>query len=100
MYPPRTESPRYLEPDHAQLHTELKRKGVTLQRLWSEYAEAAGAQADRYSQFCERYRQWVKRQKRSLRQVHRAGEKLFIDYCGPTMAVIDASSGEQRCSDR
>ena len=96
LYPPRTGSARYLEPDHAQLHTELKRKGVTLQLLWSEYAEAAGAQAYRYSQFCERYRQWVKRQKRSLRQVHRAGEKLFIDYCGPTMAVIDASSGEQR----
>jgi transposase len=96
LYPPRIGSPRYLEPDHAQLHTELKRKGVTLQLLWSEYAEAAGAQAYRYSQFCERYRQWVKRQKRSLRQVHRAGEKLFIDYCGPTMAVIDASSGEQR----
>jgi transposase len=96
LYPPRTGSPRYVEPDHAQLHTELKRKGVTLQLLWSEYAESAGAQAYRYSQFCERYRQWVKRQKRSLRQVHRAGEKLFIDYCGPTMAVVDASSGEQR----
>jgi hypothetical protein len=64
--------------------------------LWSEYAAAAGAQAYRYSQFCERYRRWVKRQRRSLRQVHRAGEKLFVDYCGPTVGIVDASSGEQR----
>lgn len=96
LYPPRAGSTRYVEPDHAQLHTELKRKGVTLQLLWSEYAATAGAQAYRYSQFCERYRQWVRCQRRSLRQVHRAGDKLFIDYCGPTVAVVDASSGEPR----
>ena len=96
LYPPRATSTRYVEPDYARLHTELRRKGVTLQLLWSEYAAAAGAQAYRYSQFCERYRQWVKRQRRSLRQVHRAGEKLFIDYCGPTVPVVDATTGEQR----
>jgi transposase len=96
LYPPRAASTRYVEPDHARLHTELRRKGVTLQLLWSEYAAAAGAQAYRYSQFCERYRQWVKRQRRSLRQVHRAGEKLFIDYCGPTVPVVDATTGEGR----
>jgi len=96
LYPPRAASTRYVEPDHARLHTELRRKGVTLQLLWSEYAAAAGAQAYRYSQFCERYRQWVKRQRRSLRQVHRAGEKLFIDYCGPTVPVVDATTGEAR----
>lgn len=49
-----------------------------------------------YSQFCERYRQWAKRQKRSMRQIHWAGEKLFIDYCRPTVAVIDGASGEAR----
>jgi len=96
LYPPRTQAHGYLEPDYAKLHTELKRKGVTLQLLWSEYVAEAGERGYRYSQFCARYRQWVKRQKRSLRQVHRAGEKLFIDYCGPTVAVMDASSGEVR----
>ena len=96
LYPPRAGATRYVEPDHARLHAELRRKGVTLQLLWSEYAAAAGAQAYRYSQFCERYRQWVRRQKRSLRQVHRAGEKLFIDYCGPTVPIIDAGDGEPR----
>jgi transposase len=42
----------------------------------------------RYSQFCENYRQFAKRLKRSMRQVHRAGEKLFIDYAGPTIALV------------
>jgi transposase len=94
--PRRGQAHGYREPDYAQLHTELKRKGVTLQLLWSEYAAEAGEQAYRYSQFCLRYRQWIGRQQRSLRQVHRAGEKLFIDYCGPTVAVIDAESGGAR----
>ena len=96
LYPPRAGVRRHLEPDHARIHTELKRKGMTLQLLWSEYAADAGDRAYRYTQFCEHYRQWVQRQKCSLRQVHRAGEKLFIDYCGPTVAVIDAESGEAR----
>lgn len=96
LYPPREGGCRHIEPDHARIHTELKRKGVTLQQLWSEYAADAGEQAYRYTQFCEHYRQWVQRQKRSLRQIHRAGEKLFIDYCGPTVAVVDPHSGEVR----
>ena len=96
LYPPREASTRYAEPDHAKLHTELKRKGVTLQLLWSEYVAEVGDRAYRYSQFCERYRQWAKRQKRSMRQVHRAGEKLFIDYCGPTVPVVDPQTGEFR----
>ena len=85
-----------VEPDYPTIHQELKRKGVTLQLLWSEYATAHGEQAYRYSRFCQMYRHWVGRQRRSMRQVHRAGEKLFIDYCGPTVEVIDGSSGEIR----
>jgi transposase len=65
-------------------------QGVTLQLLLSEYAAATGAQAYRYSQFCERYRQWVKRQPRSLRPVPRARAKLFMDCCGPTEPLVDA----------
>lgn len=96
LYPPRTASSAFVEPDYAQLHQELKRKGVTLQLLWSEHVAAHGARARRYTQFCHHYRQWRERQKRSLRQVHRAGEKLFIDYCGPTVPVIDGHTGEVR----
>jgi transposase len=96
LYPPREASTRFAEPDYPRLHQELKRKGVTLQLLWSEYMSAHGERALRYSQFCHRYRQWRAQQKRSMRQVHRAGEKLFIDYCGPTVAIVDPTTGELR----
>ncbi len=92
---PSIEKPaRFVEPDFPAMHQELKRKGVTLQLLWSEHVTAHGTQAFRYSQFCHHYRQWLGRQKRSMRQVHKAGEKLFIDYCGPTVPVVDGSTGE------
>lgn len=84
------------EPDYATIHQELKRKGVTLQLLWSEYAAVHGERAYRYSRFCDLYRAWAGRQKRSMRQLHIAGEKLFIDYCGPTVEVIERDGGEVR----
>jgi len=67
---------------------------VTLQLLWGEYVAIHEEKAYRYSRFCELYRQWSAKQKRSMRQQHQAGEKLFIDYCGPTVDIIDRSSGE------
>ncbi len=76
------------------IHQELKRKGVTLQLLWEEYEKAHGQSAYRYSQFCVHYHEYRGRLARSMRQVHRAGEKVFIDYSGDTVAVIDAKSGE------
>lgn len=83
-------------PDFAAMHTELKRKGVTLQLLWSEYVAAVGGKAYRYSQYCQHYRDWRARQRRSMRQVHIAGEKLFLDYAGPTVPVVKPSTGEIR----
>lgn len=71
-------------PDFAAMHTDLKRKGVTLQLLWSEYVAEAGDGAYRYSQYCQRYRDWRGRQRRSMRQVHVAGEKTFFDYAEAT----------------
>jgi transposase len=85
---------RHATPDFAHLHQELKRKGVTLMLLWEEYAAAHAGQAYRYSQFCLLYHRFAASLKRSMRQVHRAGEKLFIDYSGHTMPIIDAASGE------
>jgi transposase len=96
LHPALEKPARFVEPDFPATHQELKRKDVTLQLLWSEYATAHGTQAYRYSQFCHHYRQWQARQKRSMRQVHKAGEKLFIDYCGPTVPVVDGSTGEIR----
>jgi len=98
LYPPREGARDRVEPDYGTMHTELKRKGVTLQLLWAEYVAEVGDGAYRYSQYCERYRRWVKRQKRSMRQVHRAGEKLFIDYCGPTVQVHEVGGGPGRAA--
>lgn len=82
-------------PDCASIHTELKRhKHVTLQLVWDEYHARHGAQALRYSAFCERYRQWLKRLQRSMRQRHYAGEKLFVDYAGSTVPIFGATCEE------
>jgi len=84
---------RQLEIDFATIHRELKRKGMTLQLLWEEYA-ADNARAYRYTAFCTKYRAWAKTLKRSMRQVHVAGEKLFVDYAGQTLPIIDPATGE------
>lgn len=82
----------YLLPDYGRIHQELRRKGMTLMLLWEEYVAAhAGQPTYRYSQFCERYRRYALRLKRSMRQIHRAGEKLFVDYAGPTVELTDGS---------
>jgi len=76
-------------PTYGRLHQELRRKGVTLMLLWEEHrAEHAEAQTHAYSQFCENYRRFARQLKRSMRQVHRAGEKLFIDYAGRTIPLL------------
>jgi transposase len=80
-------------PDFVYLHTELKRKGVTLMLLWEEY-QADYPQGYRYSHFCELYRQWARKLKISMRQVHKAGEKLFVDYAGQTLPIINPHTGE------
>jgi transposase len=75
-------------PDCAGIHHELKRhRHVTLQLLWEEYAGQHGAAAYQRSAFCQIYRDWEKRLKRSMRQRHFAGEKLFIDYAGRTVPI-------------
>ena len=86
----------FVEPDYPSLHQELKQKGMTLLLLWQEYEDVYGKKAYRYSRFCSKYKDWLSRQKPSMRQTHRAGEKLFIDYCGPTLEVIDPNTGEIR----
>jgi transposase len=94
--PPRLRSSARCEPDYAALHQELKRPGVTLQLLWEEYRAGAGEQGYRYSAFCDKYRAWARGLKRSMRQLHPAGERLFVDYAGQTVPIVDAASGEIR----
>lgn len=87
---------RYIAPDFAHVHQELKRNGLTLALLWEEYRQAQGEASYQYSRFCDLYREFAKRLKRSMRQTHRAGEKLFGDFAGDTVPIIDAGSGEIR----
>jgi transposase len=75
-------------PDYRTTHFELRRKGMTLALLWEEYRDNfIGQTTYSYSQFCENYSRYAKQLKRSMRQIHRAGEKLFIDYAGPTLGL-------------
>ncbi|MDX1655918.1 MAG: IS21 family transposase [Candidatus Competibacteraceae bacterium] len=85
-------SPERVPPDWSHVHRELKRQGVTLFLLWQEY-KAQYPQGYQYSRFCDLYRRWAGRLERSMRQEHRAGEKLFVDYAGQTVAVVDRETG-------
>lgn len=81
------------EPDWASLHLELKKKHVTKQLLWEEY-KSAQADGYQYSAFCRHYTTWASKLQLSMRQEHRVGEKLFIDFSGDGVDVIDPKTGE------
>lgn len=83
-------------PDWLSVDVELAKKGVTKQLLWLEYQAQEGQRALSYPRFCAHYKKWKKSQRRSMRQEHKAGEKLFIDFCGPTVPVINPDTGEER----
>jgi transposase len=86
------------EPDFAEMSVELSRKGMTRQLLWEEYAERHPKNHYSYSRFTVLYRAWFKKQRISMRQIHRAGEKLFVDYAGLTLKIIDSATGEERAA--
>jgi transposase len=81
------------EPDLPYLHLELRRTGVTLQLLHLEYLEQH-ADGYRYTAFCQRYAEWVRKQRISMRQTHLAGDKMFVDYSGKRPHIIDPLTGE------
>jgi transposase len=80
-------------PDWKQVHTELRRKGVTLRLLWLEYREAH-SDGYGYSQFCEHYRQWAGHLQPTMRMSHVAGDRLFVDYAGQTVPLVHPETGE------
>jgi len=82
-------------PDCRWVHTERRRPGVTLALLHLEYLEKHPG-GYRYTQFCEFYRRWLKRRRLTMRQTHRAGEKMFTDYAGKKPHLVDPRTGEQR----
>ena len=82
------------EPNCAALHHELQtNKYVTLQLLWEEYRHQH-PDGYRYSRFCDLYRTWLRRQEVVLRQDHRAGERLFVDYAGATVPIHNPETGQ------
>lgn len=87
---------RFQMPDWVAMHQELKRKGVTKLLLWEEYCQQYPNRCYSYSQYCTRYQDWLKKQKRSMRQTHKAGEKLFVDYAGQTVPIVCQTTGEIR----
>jgi transposase len=86
-------SSHQLAPDFAVVHQELKRADVALMLLWEEYARD-NALAYKYTSFCIKYREFARCQLRSMRQIHIAGEKLFVDYAGSTVPIVNALTGE------
>ncbi len=84
-----------VSPDWLKTHQELQKKHVTLFLLWQEYREQH-PKGYQYSWFCDHYRSWLGQRDLSMRQTHRAGEKLFVDYAGQTLQVIDPRTGKIR----
>jgi len=80
-------------PDWNLVHRELQKKGVTLFLLWEEYKQAH-PNGYKYSWFCREYRKWRGKLDLVMRHEHRAGEKLFVDYAGHTIPIINPGTGE------
>lgn len=92
--PPKPASAARPLPDWPRVGRELRRKGVTLLLLWYEY-RAQHPDGYGYSRFCELYNQWAGTVDPRMRQVHKAGEKLFVDYAGVTVPIFDSSGVRQ-----
>ncbi len=93
LYPRRPAAGVRALPDWEYVHREKRKKGVTLELLWHEYQEHAEKPYS-YGQFCGLYRDWKRKLNLVMRQEHKAGEKLFVDWSGKTAPVIDPATGE------
>ena len=83
-------------PDWKDAYKELHSKHVTKHLLWEEYAQQYPNRSYSYPQYCHLYGEWQKKQKRSMRQPHKAGDKLFVDYAGQTVPIVQGDTGEVR----
>jgi transposase len=95
LYPPAATGPAATRPlpNWKQTETDLKRKGVTLRLLWEEY-RTASPDGLGYSQFCKHFSDFKETLDPRMRQSHKAGEKLFVDYAGLTLPLTDRATGE------
>jgi transposase len=94
LFPPRAIKNilRKPEPDWVEIHEELKRKGATLQVLHEEYL-AEHPDGINYSLFCQRHREFKQTLKSHMRQTYVAGDRVFVDYAGPTMPIFEQALG-------
>jgi len=84
-------------PDWEAVHRELaQHRHLTLQLLWEEYREGATGPTYSYSRYCELYHRWKRRLNVTMRQSWKAGERMFVDYAGDTVAIVDRKTGEVR----
>lgn len=90
---------RFEEVDFEWVEREMRsHKHMTIRLVWEEYSKAlatSGKEAMKYSHFCDLYRAWRKSRRLSMRQVHRAGEKTFVDFAGDTVPLFDPDTGEK-----
>jgi transposase len=93
LYPPKPPTVQRPLPNWAEIHRELKRPGVTLQLLWLDYREQH-PNGYGYSRYCDLHREWEKRVSPTMRQTHIAGERMFVDYAGTKLQVVDWTTGE------
>jgi transposase len=94
LYPPRaTTKEQRPFPNWAVIQRELKRPGVTLELLWQEYRDEHPSGYG-YSRFCDLFRAWQKRVSPTMRQTHVAGERMFVDYAGTKLEIVDSTTGE------
>ncbi len=89
-------STKMVMPDWATVRRELTGKNVTKHLLWEEYTQQYPNSSYSYSQYCHHFSAWLAKQQRSMRQIHKAGETLFVDYAGQTMPIINGATGEVR----
>lgn len=94
LYAAATSAPTRALPDFGRVHAEYRRVGVTLELLHREYLDAHPGGYG-YTQFCEFYRRWLGQRGLTMRQEHKAGEKLFVDYSGKRPHYIDRETGER-----
>jgi len=95
LFPPERAPQTRPHPDWAEVRRELSRKGVTLKLLWLEYLRAQ-PEGYSYSRFARLYRRWASTMDLRMLQPHKAGEKLFVDWAGQTLNIVDAKTGQVR----
>lgn len=93
LFPASKSSPTRPHPDWNAVHRQLSRKGMTLERVWTTY-RTHNPDGYSYGHFCELYKEWSGTRKMTMRMPHYAGEKLFVDFAGTTIPLIDPETGE------